>query len=381
MRKLPQSVLKQLRGTLPESELHPDSDLLTAFVENSLLVQERAPVIDHLARCKDCRDVLAMAASAIEVPNQTRTLPAPRFAHSPWFVWPAFRWAALAAGILIITSVGILQYGHNRPTRQVASNSLPNEIPVSSQSGASAYPAEQRPLQDKASDARGKASEAQKVPTAAKRRDLRDAPGSGQEVEFERKSAAVQSLEAPANKRPNSPSPGEILATDVATAQTQLAQNQSVASLSGPSVNPDIVKAKNPVSNQSGQSLTAPLPQSQQPISPSNFRWAINGGALQRSGDGGRVWETVNPGAGSATQFLAIAVNGVEVWAGGSGNSLYHSADDGAHWTRVTPSSEGTSMTGNVIGIQFSDAQHGKITTSSSEIWLTSDAGRTWIKQ
>jgi photosystem II stability/assembly factor-like uncharacterized protein len=47
----------------------------------------------------------------------------------------------------------------------------------------------------------------------------------------------------------------------------------------------------------------------------------------------------------------------------------------------VSPSAAGAVLTGDITGIQFSDQQDGRITTSTSELWITSDAGQTWLKQ
>jgi photosystem II stability/assembly factor-like uncharacterized protein len=79
--------------------------------------------------------------------------------------------------------------------------------------------------------------------------------------------------------------------------------------------------------------------------------------------------------------FRALAATGSEVWAGGSNSVLYHSRDAGAHWTRVLPSSAGTPLTGDITAVDFSDLQHGRITTSIPEVWTTADDGQTWQKQ
>jgi hypothetical protein len=79
--------------------------------------------------------------------------------------------------------------------------------------------------------------------------------------------------------------------------------------------------------------------------------------------------------------FRALAATGSEVWAGGSDAVLYHSLDAGAHWTRVLPSSPGTALTGDITAVDFSDLQHGRITTSTAEVWTTADDGQTWQKQ
>lgn len=153
-------------------------------------------------------------------------------------------------------------------------------------------------------------------------------------------------------------------------------------------------------------------------------RWSISAsGALQRSFDQGRTWQDMNvlanaaptanfasydsletvtakaetkaktetkkdspqkalkqPAAAPLT-FRAVTANGPEVWAGGSRSALFHSSDGGGHWTRVLPSSGSTVLTGDVIGLEFTDLQHGTAMTSTSEVWTTQDSGQTWQKQ
>ena len=68
-------------------------------------------------------------------------------------------------------------------------------------------------------------------------------------------------------------------------------------------------------------------------------------------------------------------------WAGGVSGALYHSTDSGNHWTPVMPSSAGSVLTGDVVSIEFPDLQHGKLSTSTAETWITADSGQTWQKQ
>jgi len=150
-------------------------------------------------------------------------------------------------------------------------------------------------------------------------------------------------------------------------------------------------------------------------LSPPNASWTITAGSLQRSLDRGKTWQDVSvsgaPAAGASyalalqnartsaekadkkvpdlhgardavpTVFRAVTANGADVWAGGSGGMLYHSTDSGTSWTRVVPTSGGVSLTGDIVHVDFSDPQHGRITTSAPEVWLTSDGGLTWLKQ
>lgn len=135
----------------------------------------------------------------------------------------------------------------------------------------------------------------------------------------------------------------------------------------------------------------------------SSPRWSITpAGGLQRSFDGGNTWENVTPSAGGASSatsggagadkknqkaeaspnsipvFRTVAANRSEVWAGATGGILYHSSDGGNRWALTVPTDSVTILTGDIISIQFSDPQYGKIATSTGELWITFDAGLTW---
>src|SRR5262249_35093077 len=109
-------------------------------------------------------------------------------------------------------------------------------------------------------------------------------------------------------------------------------------------------------------------------------RWTLSsGGTLQRSLDSGRTWETIR--ISSAATFRALAANGLDIWVGGSGGALFHSSDAGQNWTQVRPVAHGEALEDDIIGVQFTDLLHGKLSTAGAETWLTADAGQTWQKQ
>jgi len=578
-------VVKRLRETPPAAGSHPDADLLTAFAEQSLPGGERARVVEHLARCSDCREVVALALPAEEI----AAAPAPVGSSGiGWLSWPILRWGALAAGILAVTSVGVVEYRHRNPETKLASNVMQREASVSAptadKSALSPTPAPpamassstmQNEMRKETFAARKSAGVGLRLARPAGRPAAQGGSGGG----FSRGNAigsgtahgfafsnrpastlattAATSAVSPAPtlaQAPNSPattqqaavgrssqvveaSGAASLQAETVTAevsQNRIAQNQDELPLKGRAAsNLDVVKAKNPVPSVplTGAQLAPPSMAPRASMPPTRLlvpRWAItDAGTLQRSYDGGQTWENVAPNASPASayaqvaaesadrgpfhglaqitgtvtdpsgavvaaatvevrevstgkkrtartdatgQFIlsglaagdyevqvscpgfrttsqrfalqardraALAVNlavgatatavevtgaaplvqagtvkaepdsagraktnqktpaaanpnpvfrvlaatGIEVWAGGSAGVLYHTSDGGNFWTRVFPSSAGANLTGDIVSIQFSDPQHGKIATSTGELWITSDTGQTWSKQ
>jgi photosystem II stability/assembly factor-like uncharacterized protein len=67
-----------------------------------------------------------------------------------------------------------------------------------------------------------------------------------------------------------------------------------------------------------------------------------------------------------------------EIWVGGAGGALYHSADNGRTWSRVTVKAGDVVLDSDIVRVEFTDAQHGALMTVSGETWTTGDAGLTW---
>jgi photosystem II stability/assembly factor-like uncharacterized protein len=216
-----------------------------------------------------------------------------------------------------------------------------------------------------------------------------------------------------------------------ANGESDIAQNRT-APIQGLDLSePAVAKSKNaepqagyagaaaataPSPNPPAGLVTTQLAEAQPKVTPPPARWTISGtGALQRSLDQGQTWQDVNvadsdaalsafsfarqtvsaqevskhasnkpalkKNAASPLVFRTVTFNGPDVWAGGSQGALYHSVDNGDHWTRVVPTASGTSLSGDVVTLDFPDPQHGKVTTSTPEVWMTSDDGQTWQKQ
>src|ERR1700680_4225383 len=105
MQDIPRILVGRLQAQTLAADAHPDADLLTAFAERGLAEVERGRVMEHLARCGDCREVVAWALPATEE-IATPTVAA----RKDWFSWPVLRWGVVAAGLAAVTSVGVMQY-------------------------------------------------------------------------------------------------------------------------------------------------------------------------------------------------------------------------------------------------------------------------------
>jgi Putative zinc-finger len=107
-------------------------------------------------------------------------------------------------------------------------------------------------------------------------------------------------------------------------------------------------------------------------------RWVLSndGTMLLRSDDDGKTWQTITV----ANHVVLLSVNafGPQVWAGGGGGALYHSVDEGAHWTQIKPVANGAPLSDDITQIHFRDALHGQLTTLHHQVWTTADGGQTW---
>ena len=484
MHNLPK-IVRDRMTTAPPVTHHPDADVLTAFAEKSLPALERDSVLEHLGRCRECRDVVAL--SLPEIATQTVIVPA----RTSWLSWPVMRWGFAAAGIVVVASLGILLY-QGREHMSLASKTVRLEVATTA---GQTQPITANPTHtEKQEEAKDKAlsvaqSQGLAEPEAkliAPKDNVRQSPnrsnaihsyvggaaGGGatahgftrfgpspsanwqnnmqqnnSQLQEQKKLALPEGLVpmlatgrpgvGPAGVASNrtSPSPNVSPASGQASTASTSAPDlalQAKAAAPGPPL--DYTRAKEPVlgaENAAPQPSEAGAEAQELPIareagvSGRNFtqlapvvpmpRWTISStGSLQRSFDQGKTWQDVDviatlvPSASGASLalsakaavakqklaeanvpglptapliFRAVTAIGPEVWAGGSNAALFHSMDAGNHWTRVLPQSAGAVPAGDIVSVQFTDAQHGRILTSTGETWITPDAGQTWQKQ
>jgi hypothetical protein len=436
MDQLPKIVQRHLQ-TAAKPGAHPDPDLLNAFVEKSLTDRERSQILLHLADCANCREVVTLAMPEIE------STPSPSTDRSLWLSWPVLRWGALVACVVVVSAAVTLHYQQRQTGESSVAEKIPATLPAEKASQLSTreklaakipppapFPSDRDSgSADKLAKQQGKKIDAGEI---AARTGV-SAPHRLDENERDQKlynnqlaDSAVQAADKP------TPSAGMMIAAAPATVpSTKVAQaaphseirNGTAASASGAvtesvtveSADTSVLETVQTPERKAKDEATKNEPRKEAQAARSgavgaglggrktdslsahaaetvsgNYakrsraysapRWTLSAdGVLQRSLDSGKTWQAIPVASGVV--FRALAANDSDIWAGGAAGTLYHSSDAGQNWVRVEPVVEGQSLTSDVLTVEFGDTQHGKLTTSARETWITSDAGATWQKR
>ena len=292
---------------------HPPIDLLSAFSERALGRPDRVTVLEHLAQCADCREIVFLAVPQNIPPQEYAALPSSR-----WISWPVLRWASVVACSVIVVAAMRLHPGYRALHPEV--------VPAARQS--------QPTFESK-----------QSAPTTQGIVD--SIPRSNSQNKLAESVVPVQ--------RPRVTIPGKAKEPQLLSVDSEASlDRQMVLELS-----PDYAH----------KDLSDLYP-----------RWTLTAeGTLQQSLDGGITWRRIQVSRDQV--FRAVAAAGQSIWLGGKKGVLFHSDDAGQHWTRMQHAAKTNLPTSDIIGIEFEDYQHGKLTTASNESWTTSDAGQSWEKQ
>lgn len=400
---------------------HPDANLLAGFAEKTLPEREREQVLSHLSQCAQCREVAAFA-----LPTES-PMPEPLTAEQRWNPWTVLRWSAMAAVLGTLAVVVILHPGTWRdhseklasspaPMGNIASAPPPTVLlPAQPATGTAQSKAKvEAPRTANSRAAAGKELEphrtlglkARKSPTKANEQVTMmtsSLPPATYRVENVPATKTLQQAQTSgitvAGTLPAPPSPVLAATPDSekaiqAGSESQAApaavraENQSEA-VSGEnsgisSVPPKVPPPASPEPSvrMIAQAPMAGMPASRitaaNPVGPSPTVWSVSAnGKVQRSLDGGKTFDRIHVAHG--IKFRAVAALGNEVWAGGTGGALFHSASGGATWTRAALNFNGNTET--ITGIQLHDPQHLTVTTASGSQWVSEDGGQNWQKQ
>ena len=392
MLEIPKIVRQRLAANVAAGA-HPDANLLTAFAEQTLTRRERDSVLQHLSLCSECREVTILSAPELEI--ETDVVPV----RSSWLGWPALRWGALVAcGVLVVAAVSLRQRSSHLATfhETPAEIGMRAEVPAASQNSQVAVESQKdRATMDYKSRAdvvkpderlfnipQRPAPKARAAQMAAAPPSM--VPGATESLAGSTLAARDQKMFAKA-AAPAPPASQVAEQVEVTTQPTEQMVTAPKSAVAADAVEANLGKAKQALqANLPAENKVAKL---ESPVAAASGvgalfkkvtpRWTLSAdGTLQRSLDAGKTWKTI-PVAADAT-LTAVAAMDSNIWVGGSHGALYHSTDAGDHWAQVIPTMGEHRLTSNVIGIEFTDALHGKVTTADQEVWTTDDGGQSW---
>jgi hypothetical protein len=300
---------------------HPDSDLLTAFAEGTLLERERRNVFAHLATCADCRELLSVAtAAAPSPPTGLRPFLLHRSERPQLRAW--LPWASVAAGIIVVCSAGLV-YKQKLELKHRASIAAENAPGLPSATIPQAHPSP-------AAEPMAQISETASSPAAEPLKAAQ--PDSGAQS-----ASAAKALTGGSGAQP-----AATARTGSAFANAETARGMSKLSAAAGSARP---------------------------------HWRIDSlGHAERSfGDG--AWHPVFPN--ESAKMRVVSVSDPDVWIGGENSRLYHSTDKGNTFSTVAlPMKNGDEHA--IVHIHFQTRETGAVEAADGTSWTTTDGGASW---
>jgi hypothetical protein len=337
MTKLPQFLRSRLALRQNQPDDHPNAGLLAAFREQSLPARERADLLEHLARCVECREVLAAAS-------------APDISKAAGIAWWKWRWAVAAAAACLVAAL-FWRPGsvHNQSWNIVPVPPAAPTAPKEEPKAAEKQPAKKQVV------ARREAAKQQPILKA-------ELPRAPEPAMPQPESSPVLPETANALPREGAPPPAEpekSLAIAPPRDRTQL-DGATMAFQSGLRAGAAKALARRTSRPERG-----------------NSRWNLDG-ALRKSDDGGKTWRTVQ--VDEQARLYALSAAGSNVWVGGANGALFHSVDDGLVWTPIIVANGSERLTDTITGIDARDENWVELKTRSGD-WLTTDGGAHWRRE
>lgn len=375
------------------SQPHPDADILTAFAEGSLLNRERTDVLEHLATCAECRDVVNMSITAAPEVMAERTASA-SLAGSGYRQW--MPWAAGVAACLVV--VATVMVAHHRLSKPGPSKDLGYVARVERPEAPSAEEARPAAKQAPADKATAPAAvERHRNPiyreqlSGKNESPLQEAP---QTRSLPAAGSAAASSAAPAASEGQSAAKGLQLTKAPEVQQelksdqvAQSAMNAAQQALAPPPIPASMaelapeekhgVVARKAAPSAPKPSFLAGAISSNAVVTDSAvyLHWRVSPeGRVERQADSG-PWEPVL--SAEPARMRVVSIYGSTVWAGGDNQRLYRSSDNGATWTAVALPNKGPTSH-SIAHIRFASPETGTIEAEDGTRWITTNAGATW---
>jgi hypothetical protein len=412
MTDVPKIVHHRLRAATPERDrlerAHPEADLLTAFAEQALSATERDGVLQHLALCEDCRDVVALALPAmdltvtpVEAESEAVRTPIPDKTRANWLAWANIHWgrlswAALAAGIAVAVLVvrpeldrlakpsppmssvaSQMPAPAGQPTSQIAAKKAGNDKSEATD-GTMQLSANKSGVEKLSPHAEGRLASAGKTQTGNTIAKLTaPAPSGTHAIETPGAMSDTATVSgAPATLTAEALTGGNLMAREEAPAirrakpalEAKVNEPTKTAGIGGSSA-----QAMAPLNGRNTLVNAAPVTALKQ-----NPTWTIARGVLQRSIDGGQSWQIAVQGE---HPLVCYANRGQEIWAGGQAGTLLHSIDGGTTWNAVVVSFNGQPLGADITHIEMRGPAGIILATDNHESWNSTDGGKTWEKR
>jgi|HubBroStandDraft_2_1064218.scaffolds.fasta_scaffold53718_1 hypothetical protein len=379
---LPPNARNAIRNAI-NNQAHPDADLLTAFAEQVLPGSERNAMLVHLALCGDCRHVLALAlpnmedaAAAVTTREEFLRKQASAFTRLS-FARPALRWTALAAGVVLAGAVLLVRPG---PLNQL-------KLPSTNQQAATTA----------ASSSSGAQIASSSVPTSAEKTGIpppavNSTAAAGTETARKKSEKTAGQAATQPSVAQNTPHQHRTETGEVSGSSDKVSAEDTLMAASRAPVEEDKARAierAKPASPEMEPSELQDSTQEAQPLvglqgrmstSP-RVTWSIASGDLQRSLDGGQTWQSAFH---ADHPLLCYANLGTELWTGGQTGTLFHSLDGGITWMQVLPSFKGQPLSSNITHIDIRSGDNNSpeaitlSTSNDSDVWSSTDGGKTW---
>ena len=382
----------------PSSE-HPDPALLQALAERILPPKERSSVMDHLADCSNCRDVISLLTKA----SEAEVAPGP--AKRVFFIfWTNRRWAAaILASVCLLLVFRPGRNTHTEAPKRLSTEPSPEtaKMPVQLPAAPVEVKTEkQAKISIRPSIVHAHVEASKSLPRAPSlAREWTADPNSNAELALLTRSTGFALEKAPAPASATAAQSFQQLQLEQQSVGRDRVEwnvfnlkSKPISRLSAIPSSPKTsfapqVEAMRPNLFNSGAVSARPSFSVVPPAVHTSTSWSLSSpndssdsapGTLHESRDGGKTWTAVQ--VDRSTRFFALATQGLDIWAGGDGATLFHSPDDGVHWANISVAEGDQHPTGTITRIDTHGERNLVLKLDSGESWTTTDNGLHWMR-